>query len=144
MHARSWTDPGTGTTWHIRGAPLDARSARRLMLRADLLVLRAYGPRPAVGGGDERAGLFERVRQFLDGNAPRFTSFDLAEFRDDQRRVMLVVQESFRAGKFGASLRPTIPVCAKLPMRGLGRRRRRQGRLLVRSPASSCNVASAR
>jgi len=34
------------------------------------------------------------VRESFDGNAPRFTVFELAEFRDDQQRVMLAVQES--------------------------------------------------
>ena len=87
-------DPSTGTTWRTRGDQLDAKSARRLMRRADLVVLHAYGPRAAVLDGNERAALLNRVREFFDGNALKFTDFGLGEFRDDHLRVMLAVQES--------------------------------------------------
>jgi hypothetical protein len=48
----------------------------------------------AVLSGNERAALIERLRDFFDGDAPKFTEFELGELREDQRRVMLAVQES--------------------------------------------------
>jgi hypothetical protein len=78
----------------MRGGQLDAKSARRLMRSPEVLVLHAYGPDVTVLAGHERAVLLERVREFFHGNAPKFSVFELGELRDDQRRVMLAVQES--------------------------------------------------
>jgi len=44
IYDRSWTDPRTGGARRMRGGQLEAKAARRLMRRADLLVLHAYGP----------------------------------------------------------------------------------------------------
>jgi len=38
--------------------------------------------------------LSERIEQFIAGAAPPMTDFVIAEFRNDVRQTMLVVQES--------------------------------------------------
>ncbi|MBK8470503.1 MAG: hypothetical protein IPL45_12235 [Actinomycetales bacterium] len=49
---------------------------------------------PTEVSGAERQALLARVEQFLEGHAPPMSAFDLAEFRDEGRAVMLVVEES--------------------------------------------------
>jgi hypothetical protein len=55
---------------------------------------RAYGLHPTEVDGGDRATLLERVGRYLAGEAPPRSEFALAEFRDDRRRVMLVIEES--------------------------------------------------
>ena len=91
-----WTDED-GTRWHIRGArgEIPYRALlRRLVKLADLRVLHAYGPDPAEVSWPEREALLERVERYLAGEAPPHSVFWLAEFRDNDDRVMLVVQEA--------------------------------------------------
>jgi hypothetical protein len=66
---------------------------RRLLKRADLRVLHAYGPQPVEVTGPDRDALMARVDQCFAGEAPPHNEFQLAEFRDSDRRVMLVVEE---------------------------------------------------
>jgi hypothetical protein len=54
----------------------------------------AYELHVAVVAGAERAVLTSRVEKFLDGAAPAHSDFDLGEFRDKDRRVLLVIEES--------------------------------------------------
>lgn len=90
-----WTD-GNGTHWHIRGGPtkLPHRVLRRLRKYPELRVLHAYGAHPTEVSGPERDLLFGRVERFLAGAAPPHSEFWLAEFRDDERHVMLVIEEA--------------------------------------------------
>lgn len=59
----------------------------------DLTILHSMDEVVLVSSQD-RAELLRRVTAFLAGNAPPFSRFVLSEFRDDQRRRMLVVEES--------------------------------------------------
>lgn len=50
-------------------------------------------PRPILEG-EAREAVLGRVEQYLVGDAPPHSFFELGAFRDDDRRTMLVVQES--------------------------------------------------
>ena len=78
----------------MRGTELDEKAARRLVRRSDVVVLHAYGLNVAVVEGDEKAALLHRVDDYLRGEAPEHSVFELADFRDPDRNVMLAVQES--------------------------------------------------
>jgi hypothetical protein len=90
---RHWID-AQGKEWRIRGGLLTARQARQLFRRPDVVILHVYGPDPRQLTGPERDALIERIEQFLADAAPPTTDFAIAEFRNDQRQAMLVVQES--------------------------------------------------
>jgi hypothetical protein len=95
IQAGNWTDDN-GTEWHIRGgrAQLPDRVLRRLLKRTDVRVLHAYGPRPTEVAGSEREALLERVERYFAGTAAPQSQFWLAEFRDERRHVLLVIQEA--------------------------------------------------
>ena len=78
----------------MRGGPLDAKQARRLMQRPDVHVVRAYELNVTEVLGAERDALLARVEEFFAGHAPPYSGFDLGDFRDQNHRVMLMVQES--------------------------------------------------
>ena len=78
----------------MRGGPLDAKQARRLMRRRDVHVVRAYELTVAEVRGAERDALLARVEEFFAGNAPRYSEFELGDFRDQNHRVTLMIQES--------------------------------------------------
>lgn len=90
---REWLDP-SGKRWRMRGDVLDRKHARRILAQPDVRIAHfdCYGP-DAVVTGAERTDLIDRVRAFLDdvyeggGNG-----FGLAEFRDDDGNVILVVE----------------------------------------------------
>jgi hypothetical protein len=89
-----WTDEG-GTRWHIRGGAGRPRPVpRRLLKRPELRILHAYGPHPTEVFGAEREALLERVERYFTGESPPHSEFWLAEFRDDDRNVMLVIEEA--------------------------------------------------
>jgi hypothetical protein len=64
------------------------------MRRADVHVVRAYGMDVVEVLSGERDALLTRIEEFLAGNAPPFSDFELGDFRDSGHRVMLMVQES--------------------------------------------------
>lgn len=79
----------------MRGdATLDAKRFRRLSAQSDVRVLHCNGMHPMEVSGAERLALLAQIEEFFDGNAPPMSTFDLAEFRDEHRAVMLVVEES--------------------------------------------------
>lgn len=88
-----WTDPN-GTRWHIRGAALSERAARKLLRRSGVRVLHVYGPVPVLVDGSDLERLMTRLDEFLDGRAQPHADFRIADFRDDARNVMAVVEES--------------------------------------------------
>ena len=92
MTDRQWFDDG-GKCWHMRGGPLDSKRARRIMVQPDVRVLHCYGVHPKEVSEAERQALLVRVDKFFEGHAPPLSPFDLAEFRDEDRAVMLVVEE---------------------------------------------------
>ena len=92
VHDREWVD-ADGKAWRMRGGPLEARQARRLMKRPDVHVVRAFEHVAEVHGA-ERDALLARVEEFFAGNAPVQSEFELGDFRDQDHRVTLMVQES--------------------------------------------------
>ena len=90
---KNWIDR-QGNRWHVRGGLLTARQARRLFRRPDVAILHLYGLDPRQVTGPERGALIDRIELFFAGAAPPMTDFAIAEFRNDLRETMLVVQES--------------------------------------------------
>ena len=90
-----WTDD-SGTQWHIRGRGTQPPRGllRRLLKRPDLRILHAYGPQPTEVSDTQRQALLDRVERYFAGQAPPHSQFWLAEFRDDDRHVMLVIEEA--------------------------------------------------
>ena len=90
-----WTD-GAGITWRIRGRGIEPRgpTLRRLLKRPDLRVLHAYGPHPLEVSGRERDALLERVERYVAGEGAPHSVFVLAEFRNNDRQAMLVIEEA--------------------------------------------------
>lgn len=93
VHDRTWIDVDR-SVWRMRGGPLDAKQARRLMGRPDVHVVHAYELNVAEVRGAERDALVARVEELLAGNAPPSSDFELGDFRDQNRRVTLMIQES--------------------------------------------------
>jgi len=93
MADRQWFDDA-GKSWHMRGDALDAKRTRRLLAQPNVRLLHCYGMHPHEVSGAEGQALLARVEQFFDGDAPPMSTFDLAEFRDEDRAVMVVVEES--------------------------------------------------
>jgi hypothetical protein len=93
VHDRKWVDDD-GIVWRMRGGPLDAKQARRLMKRQAVHVVRAYEVSVAEVRGAERDALLARVEEFFAGNAPPYSKFELGDFRDQNHRATLIVQES--------------------------------------------------
>lgn len=90
---REWTD-GDGTTWHMRGSPIGDREFRRLLKRDGVRVLHVYGLEPTELSGTELDALRLRIDEFFKGDAPPMSDFVLGDFRDSERHVLVVVQES--------------------------------------------------
>lgn len=87
-----WFDP-TGRRWPLRVLDLDVRQARRIMTRPGSRALHCYGMHPKEISGAELEALLARIDNFFDGQAPPMSHFWLAEFRDDERATMLVIEE---------------------------------------------------
>ena len=60
------------------------------MKRPVVHVVRAY----EVSVAEVRDALLARVEEFIAGNAPPYSEFELGDFRDQNHRVTLMVQES--------------------------------------------------
>lgn len=95
-----WVDPD-GTRWRLRGErwQLPAKRVEHLLRSPDARVVLIQGPNaPAEVGPPDRDALWQRMRPHLRGPVDRapgdHTDFHAGEFRDDERRVLLVVQES--------------------------------------------------
>jgi hypothetical protein len=57
-------------------------------------ALHCYGMHPAEISGAELEALLVRIDDVFRGRAPRRSEFWLAEFRDDERATMLVIEEA--------------------------------------------------
>ncbi|GAA2887621.1 hypothetical protein Acy02nite_82390 [Actinoplanes cyaneus] len=90
-----WIDD-RGIHWQIRGRELEPAGPplRRLLKRADLRFLHAYGAHPREVSGRESEALLERVGRFAAGDVPAHSAFRLAEFRSNDRQAMLVIEEA--------------------------------------------------
>lgn len=78
----------------MRGHPLDERAVRRLLKRSDIRVLHAHGPEPREVSDTGLDSLLARLDKFFAGQAPMMSDFRVADFRDADRHVMVVVEES--------------------------------------------------
>jgi hypothetical protein len=78
----------------MRGGVLTPREVRRLLKRPGVRVLHVYGVEPAEVEGGAAEELLTSLMAFLDGETGRFISFRVADFRDDDRHVLLVVEQS--------------------------------------------------
>src|SRR4051812_14722314 len=88
---QEWLDED-GRHWHMRGAALDLKQARRMLERPDINIAHfdCYGP-DAFVTGSARDALIDRVQEFLEaGPVGGGNGFQLAEFRDDEGNVTLV------------------------------------------------------
>lgn len=80
------------------GTCADMRSTSKVpaacWLGPDVRVLHCYGMHPKEVAGAEREALATRIEDFFEDHAPPMSRFSMAEFRDDDRAVLLVVEES--------------------------------------------------
>ncbi|HVX07603.1 hypothetical protein [Humibacter sp.] len=93
---RSWTDED-GTVWRMRGGDQPARkTVEHLLLDPEVRVLLIADLRPVDVALKDRAGLWAEVRQYYPEAKRRepgdHTDFAVAEFRDSQRRSLLVIE----------------------------------------------------
>lgn len=93
IRERTWTAPD-GTTWRMRGDCLENRRARHLIKTAGILVAHVYFAEVRILTGPDRDSLIRRVKAFLSDPDATSSDFDLAEFRDPNQRILIVVQES--------------------------------------------------
>jgi hypothetical protein len=93
IRAREWVDPG-GRRWHMRGGTLDQRHLRRLLKRLDVRVLHVYGPEPREVSFQNLESLLAGIDEFFRGQAAPTTDFRVADFRDSDHHVLVVVEES--------------------------------------------------
>lgn len=100
INGRAWVD-ADGSRWRLRGEPhaqLPVKRIEHLLHAPETRVLHVV---PVEGPADvptaEREALWQRMRPYLRDERRRpgdHTSFRVAEFRDDQRRSLLVIEES--------------------------------------------------
>lgn len=95
-----WMD-SEGNRWHRRGerGATPVNRVEHLMWSPDVAVLLFYGPgAPTEIAPSDRAALWQRMRPYLRESVQRApgdqTDFSVPEFKDEQRRSLLVIQES--------------------------------------------------
>ncbi|MCC2322274.1 hypothetical protein [Cellulomonas xiejunii] len=93
-----WLD-AYGARWRRRGGLCTDKRVRRLLGSPEVRVLLFYGPHgPTEVEPADRDALWQRMCRYLKEPAVRdpgdCTDFDAGEFRDDQRRTLLVIEES--------------------------------------------------
>lgn len=88
-----WLD-AEGVRWRIRGHPIGERETRRLLKRPELRVLHVFGEQPREVTGSDLARVLQDLATFHRGEASPYADFCVAEFRDEERRPLLVVEES--------------------------------------------------
>ena len=100
IHDRGWTD-ADGTRWQLCGAGRVAsvKRIKKLLLSPEVGVLLFDGPdAPSEVGPDGRQALWQQIRPHLTGTVVRdkndYTDFRAAEFKDDQRRRLVIVERS--------------------------------------------------
>ncbi|MEU4164763.1 hypothetical protein [Actinoplanes sp. NPDC026670] len=93
---RHWDDD-EGIRWHMRGRPIEAYYAavQQQLERVGLHVLYADGSAPREVFGEQRSALIERVKRSVVSGAEPPSDFSLADFRTEDHRVMLVIEEMY-------------------------------------------------
>ncbi|WP_231482727.1 hypothetical protein, partial [Nocardioides sp. URHA0020] len=94
LHRRTWTDE-SGVLWRRRGQEnLTPRQARRLFARSDALVMHVQHGAPHQHTGPNLPGLLVEVEEVWAGDDDNgMHVFDIGEFRDDSRRVLVMIVE---------------------------------------------------
>lgn len=93
LRDREWTGPD-GTHWRMRGSELDPKQARRLLRRHGIRVLLVNSPDPELVAEDDLEDLRCRVEDFWSGRAHPMADFLVGDFRNEERGVLVVIQES--------------------------------------------------
>jgi hypothetical protein len=100
IRAREWVD-ADGTRWRPRsgGETPPTKRLEHLLASAEIRVMHFYGPdAPTEVSLPDREALWQQVRPYLREPVVRapndHTDFRVAEFRDEQRRSLLVIEES--------------------------------------------------
>jgi hypothetical protein len=95
-----WVD-GAGTRWRLRGERLQtpAKRVEHLLRSPEAAVLLFYGPdAPTEVAPGDRGALWQRMLPYLREPTVRtpgdFTDFRAGEFRNDDRRQLLIIEES--------------------------------------------------
>ncbi|WP_157537579.1 hypothetical protein [Nocardioides sp. Root190] len=92
-HQKTWTDPD-GVTWRARGqGPLAPRAARRLFDRPEVRIMHIDGGDAHEHAGRDREGLIAEVTNYWAARADPMTSFEIREFRNESRAVLVVIQQ---------------------------------------------------
>lgn len=91
-----WVD-ADGTSWRLRGGEPPVKRVEHLLRSPEVPVLHFHGPdAPTEVAEADREALWQRVRPYLRQTVREpgdHTTFDVAEFKDDRRRYMLVIEE---------------------------------------------------
>lgn len=90
---RQWLS-ANGTVCRMRGGPIDPRTVRKLLKRPGVHLLHVYGLEPRELALAEASDLVASLERFYADEAQPHTDFTVADFRDDEHNVLLVVQES--------------------------------------------------
>jgi hypothetical protein len=93
IRVREWL-AADGTEWRMRGGPIDERAVRNLLRRPGVKLLHVYGMEPRELDLAEGSELVASLNTFYAGKAQPHADFTVADFRDDEHNVLLVVQES--------------------------------------------------
>lgn len=78
----------------MRGGELPPAQARRLLRREGIRVLLVNSPDPELIEGSDREDLRSRLEDFWSGRPDPMTDFVVGDFRNADREVMVVVQQS--------------------------------------------------
>jgi len=95
LRGRTWTDE-RGVAWRRRGQEvLTPNRARKVLARPGVTVMHVYLGMPHEHAGRNLSGLLAEVEKVWAGDEhdPMHT-FDIAEFRDEDGRVMVMIAES--------------------------------------------------
>jgi hypothetical protein len=96
VRSGEYTDE-SGVRWHMRGGELPWKRVERLIHDPQVRVLHADQNEIRDVSREHRDEFMAMIRPYLDGKsitADDYTDFRAGEFKDDQRRSLLVVEET--------------------------------------------------
>jgi hypothetical protein len=97
IRSGGYTDE-TGARWQLRGGDLPWKRIERLIDDPQVRVLHAYANEIHDVDPEHRDSFTARIRPYLDGKRSAseddYTDYQAGEFKDDQRRSLLVVEET--------------------------------------------------
>jgi hypothetical protein len=93
IRSGEYTDK-SGICWHLRAGELPWKRIERLIRDPHVRVLHAYSDEIHDVNPEDREDFTAMIRPYLDGKrADDYADFRAGEFKDDQRRSLLVVEE---------------------------------------------------